>query len=346
MKMNWMNLLDLDSVSDIIGFMDENSSFCPICGNHAASSTLDGNNYIIKCGQCGEYRIGRIAIQFLENNRIEDLRQMMNLSFWLNSNPGSIINASNLERLRSLPTIPFYERAEVFLVFCGRRFPVPGTTINVEEPGKGCNIREWERGNISRKRLQGVTGAVGHEELSFIINDFLDIEKTYLSCAGAALPRLRIRSHGWSRIEEITSGNIESNLGFVAMDFDNQWDDLYKEIIDPGIREAGYIAKKVNDHEHNEYIPDEIISLIRQSKFMIADFSSGNQGVYYEAGFARGLGRTVICLCRKDCLKNIHFDTNQINHILWEEGKWDEAKKAIRSRIEATIGRGPLKPKE
>ena len=41
-------------------------------------------------------------------------------------------------------------------------------------------------------------------------------------------------------------------------------------------------------------------------------------GVYYEAGFARGLGIPVISTCREDERGKLHFDTRQYNHIFWK----------------------------
>jgi hypothetical protein len=50
---------------------------------------------------------------------------------------------------------------------------------------------------------------------------------------------------------------------------------------------------------------------------MVADFMGQRAGVYYEAGFAMGLGRKVIWCSRQDEIKNLHFDTNHKNHIPW-----------------------------
>jgi hypothetical protein len=61
---------------------------------------------------------------------------------------------------------------------------------------------------------------------------------------------------------------------------------------------------------------------------MVADFTGQLAGVYYEAGFAMGLGRTVIWCCRKDEIGKLHFDTNHKNHIDWER---------LYRRIRATI---------
>lgn len=64
--------------------------------------------------------------------------------------------------------------------------------------------------------------------------------------------------------------------------------------------------------------------------------------MYFEAGFALGLGLQVIWTCKKSELdeKKIHFDTRQYNFVTWEENKLDEFKVALQNRIEATIGRG------
>ncbi len=63
-------------------------------------------------------------------------------------------------------------------------------------------------------------------------------------------------------------------------------------------------------------------------------------GVYYEAGFASGLGIPVIYSCRRNMVDQIHFDTRQYSHILWDN--LDELRDDLRKRILARIGSGPL----
>lgn len=63
-------------------------------------------------------------------------------------------------------------------------------------------------------------------------------------------------------------------------------------------------------------------------------------GVYYEAGFARGLGIPVISTCSKDTIDDVHFDISQDNQILWETPK--ELRESLINRIAAVIGDGPL----
>ena len=81
----------------------------------------------------------------------------------------------------------------------------------------------------------------------------------------------------------------------------------------------------------------KIIAEIRQSRFLIADVTQQKAGVYYEAGFAHGLGIPVIWCVREDELNNVHFDTRQYNHILWNSEK--DLREKLETFIIATIGK-------
>ena len=66
-------------------------------------------------------------------------------------------------------------------------------------------------------------------------------------------------------------------------------------------------------------------------------------GVYYEAGFAKGLGREVVWTVKKELIdKNlVHFDTRQFNHIAWETT--EDLRKKLSQRIVATLDQGPIR---
>ena len=107
----------------------------------------------------------------------------------------------------------------------------------------------------------------------------------------------------------------------------------------------GYRAMRIDKKEHNNKIDDEIIAEIKRSKFLVADFSHGKngirRGVYYEAGFAHGLGIPVIFTCCKNDESKLHFDTRQFNHIIWKNA--EDLKKQLKDRIGATLGDSPSK---
>ncbi len=106
-----------------------------------------------------------------------------------------------------------------------------------------------------------------------------------------------------------------------------------------GIKNAGYEPDRADRGEYTNRIDDEIIARIRAAAFVVADFTGHRGGVYYEAGFAFGLGRHVIGTCRKDNMKGLHFDIRQYNTIDWETP--EELALRLQHRIEAIIGKGP-----
>ena len=126
--------------------------------------------------------------------------------------------------------------------------------------------------------------------------------------------------------------------------FDPSMDDEpFGSGIKPGITDAGYDPLRIDQKPNVNKIDDEIIAEIRRSRFLVADFTYGDNGarggVYYEAGFAHGLGLPVIFSCRNDIIDNLHFDTRQYHHIVWETP--DELRESLRNRILALIGEGP-----
>ena len=62
--------------------------------------------------------------------------------------------------------------------------------------------------------------------------------------------------------------------------------------------------------------------------------------MYYEAGFAMGIGLPVIWTCREDERKGLHFDIRQYNCIFWDTLD-DTLRDKLRYRIESVLGRGP-----
>ena len=150
---------------------------------------------------------------------------------------------------------------------------------------------------------------------------------------------------GYARLAELETANAESSKGFVAMWFDKSTDEAWEQGIQRGIEDAGYEAVRIDQKEHVNKIDDEIIAEIRRSRFVVADFTQGEDGarggVYYEAGYAHGLGIEVIFTCKEDALENVHFDTRQYNHIVWKNP--EELRQRLADRISAVIGDGPHK---
>jgi hypothetical protein len=157
-----------------------------------------------------------------------------------------------------------------------------------------------------------------------------------------------VTPRGWAHFEKLTRGaSAPENPAFVAMWFGgteekSNMDDAFHKAIQPAIAQAGYIATRVDLAEHNDWIMDKVLGDIRLAPFVVADFTANRNGVYFEAAFARGLGIPVIHTCRQDHFGQAHFDTTQLNHIVWSTPA--ELRERLYNRIRGTIGLGPHSP--
>jgi nucleoside 2-deoxyribosyltransferase len=145
---------------------------------------------------------------------------------------------------------------------------------------------------------------------------------------------VRIKTGGWRRLTELEKELPQRNQAFVAMSFHESLDPLWKNSIEPALSETNYDPFRVDRREHNEKIDDYIVAEIRRSGLLVADFTGQRNGVYFEAGFALGLGIPVIWCCKESEKEQLHFDTRQYNHILWKTP--EDLKTQLINRINAT----------
>ncbi|PZC47483.1 MAG: Nucleoside 2-deoxyribosyltransferase [Chloroflexi bacterium] len=145
----------------------------------------------------------------------------------------------------------------------------------------------------------------------------------------------RLTPEGWQRLDQLRRTQTDSDQAFVAMSFDESVREAWDASIRPALVATGYRPIRMDQVEHNEKIDDRIIAEIRRCGLVVADFTEHKHGVYFEAGFALGLGIPVIWTCRSGDEKKAHFDTRQYNHILWNDV--DELKQRLIDRIQATI---------
>jgi len=144
-----------------------------------------------------------------------------------------------------------------------------------------------------------------------------------------------LTSEAWEIIENLRPETKDSKCVFVAMWFDPSMDTFYESGIRRAVEEAGYTPVKINLVEFNGKICDEIIAEIKRCKFIISDFSGQRGGVYFEAGYAMGQGKTVIFIVKEEDVTNLHFDTRQYNHIVYNSP--EELYEKLYNRICATI---------
>jgi hypothetical protein len=184
-----------------------------------------------------------------------------------------------------------------------------------------------------------------NSEAAFFVLSALQ-ETGYISwepVTGILAHQVALTIHGYNRIAELEAERkgLDSDQAFVAMWFHPVMDVPFNDGIAPAIVAAGYTPKCVRQSVRPDDITDEIIAEIRKSRFVVADVTGQRQGVYYEAGFAKGLGLQVIWTVREDEKDKVHFDTRQYRHIIWKAP--EDLRKQLQVSIEANIPKAPKK---
>ena len=318
--------------------MNENTR-CAIWGTLASDKSNGGRDgrLVDSLRTGGRYFITGSAISRLTQL---DKRLKARLTSWLieqrrlGSQCPEITTATikDAERLRDL-TVP--KRAERLLQYVRKQTPNICSVVPFTSPGICAPAMAWSE-------------SIGMDEVKFLL-DYLE-EKGWLKGHEATdgkyvstVDRYSLTVVGYASIAELEGKHTESSQAFVAMWFHDSMSNLWEQGIKPGVEDAGYKPVRIDRQEHNNKICDEIIAEIKRSRFVVADFTQGNNGarggVYYEAGFAHGLDIPVIFTCRKDTLDKLHFDTRQYNHIVWETP--EELRQKLKMRISAIIGDGP-----
>ena len=329
---------------------------CPVC--RCPSLLVKKTDWSeIDCFRCGEYLFNLESRSALEEWNLDSEVKKAKVSGWIREHQGELLKRDAIIAQLGRKQITVGEKAAKLLGGLAAAMPVPGENSVMPIPRNADQLLdlfrdyppfqalgtddEFIRENGFALYLLGVSQSQSFGELNYLLFDYLAKAKEFLVIDEDQLG-IKISPAGWAHLDE-TERRTDSELAFVAMMFSGETDKLWAEGISKGIADAGYKPFRIDKHDHNNRIDDEIIAAIRKSKFLVADFTGNRGGVYFEAGFALGLGQQVIWLCRKDELSKVHFDTRQYNHITWEMEKLPELAQALKLRIEATIGHGAEK---
>jgi nucleoside 2-deoxyribosyltransferase len=314
--------------------MNDTRKRCPVCkldGQEILARQDGGDKVTYKCHRCGQFTVSRTAEAVVGRSA-----KSARLSGWLRERTMAGIEIPMLttmfieEVLRTLPDYKPLEKQQKLLRAIEGLTEYPGQEVIL--------IPEYET---------ALAWAENEREFEFYVKSLM--ERGFLAfinpeerAFGDPLYSLYITSHGWEYLETIQSNQLGKSQAFVAMSFDAGLRSVYDNAIAPAIEAAGYRPYRVDATAHLERIDIKIIAEIRQSRFLVADVTQQKAGVYYEAGFAYGLGIPVIWCVRKDDLHNVHFDTRQYNHVLWDTEK--ELREQLENFILATIGAHMTQP--
>ena len=307
---------------------------CPICKHELVKSEDRGERLFYECPRCGCYSMSRTAFDALGwrlNQRADAgdklsyaLYRMTKREQWVMLDSellGNIITNTELPRPQA--------QLENLIGWIGDYLPNVGATVEVTQQVLSA---------VGAKDMASVRVLLGHALQSKYIEgqftDFLD--------GGFAVHGLRLTLPGWHFYEELQRGKTSSRYAFIAMQFGRpDLDIVVNNCFRPAVAATGFELKRLDDSPSAGLIDDRLRVEIRQSRFLLADLTHHNKGAYWEAGFAEGLGKPVIYLCRKDVFEDktqgTHFDTNHHLTVVWDPADLPDAAARLKATIRATL---------
>lgn len=309
--------------------MEEEKKICPVCGTEVPSYTNHDRCLVsYRCPVCGMFQVGVFwkerchlnmnhLAAFLAHNAYDSADEFENRYYTTVSKEicnelrdegcGHPVHI-DAEIVEAWHPKSFAEKIDQILLYLHKHAPHIGQTIHFTPQALYSFLFIDRYDSVNGQYISREDDAL-EAEARFIIRCL--IQQGLIADGGklpfAAAQRFTLTPRGYARIDEIQRNTANGKNVLVAMSFKDT--EKLREAIREGIQSAGYIAIFIDEVQHNELITPELLKHIKDSKFVVVDLTHQNNGAYFEEGYAMGLGKPVIQLCKRGV--QLHFDIAQ-----------------------------------
>ena len=315
---------------------------CIICNNEFGGKCRSiahegGRREYFECDICGKYgiSIGCKNAFFSHDSQALSATQRSKISHFIklrqNNGNTTILNESSIRKLIDEPFINPIQQASKAISYFGDEI--------------------LKNGSFLKEFPIDFYALIGSPNPSFannIITDLIEIGIIKISNFSLfeggiekSLSNVSLTLHGWERYNNEKRGKFSGNYGFVAMQFnDSELENLIKTHAKPHIKKIlNYELMDVRDDMKAGVIDNLIRTQIRDSAFVVSDLTHDNRGAYWEAGFAEGVGKPVIYICKKEKFdsEKTHFDTNHSTTVLWDINEIDKFLDLLTATIRNSL---------
>lgn len=305
---------------------------CPVC----TSDCNDGGNFaqghLLTCVRCGRFLLSRSAESELPAKVNENHRLQSVLSSFIRQQQRPerppVITTHTIEALKDEALDSPAEQIDRLILWIGSNQPSPVQFAEATRYEVGARIGSYKMRPDAEDGFQWL-----HQQISS--------EGLYILDERPQSPaRFQLTMKGWDRYQSLKLRVEESRTAFMAMKFgDSELDAVIENHFRGAVELAGFKLHLLTDNQTAGLIDNQIRAAIRTAAFVIADLTHDNNGAYFEAGFAEGLGLHVIYTCKADKFRarKTHFDTNHMVTIPWDPADLHTAAKLLTSTIRATL---------
>jgi len=299
---------------------------CLICGMINPKPWGNSEPIFINCANCGRFGIYHGALTEIASLE-PDFRALLSHAVrkMQEKAESPLIDAEFIRALTKNGRLPSYrEQLERLLLWIGKTQKYPGRRINIRPRELKAEIGASEDGGV----FYAIKAAKDH---FWIAGDML---------IGGNYAEVELTINGWDKFEEIRVKSEKSKIGFMAMKFgQSPLTEIFENYFKPACIQTGFALTTIIDKPPAGLIDNRLRVEIRNAKFLVADLSHRNEGAYWEAGFAEGLGKPVIYTCDIEIFEKekTHFDTNHHHTIRWSASDPAKGAQELKDTIRATL---------
>lgn len=306
-----------------------NEYSCPICKSALQHEPRNESSDVtcFDCPRCGEFDLAGSALGELPGKIDQKPQRRALFSHRLRRMQGRkppLITSYDLESMWPDDRLPSPLQQEIdLLLFIGDRLPSGGALTSVALPF----ICAWLGTDLSLADLHWLVNVLTR-------SDWIEHAETETHIS------LKLTMEGWRKYSELKRQQVDSRVGFMALKFgDPELDNVVTKFFKPAVADTGFTLRGLTDGQPAGLIDNQLRAALVGARFVVADLSHGNNGAYWEAGFAEGLGRPVIYTCKKEAWdkQRTHFDTNHMTTIIWDPANLEKAGADLAATIRNTF---------
>lgn len=310
-------------------------TLCPVCRMQLMSEprSSGGDRREFFCHNCGPFELSgsaEVALTKQDFSRSERAR----VAFGIRRSGSGVVTTYAIEAFISNLKLPDAGMLlDNLLLHLSHELEAPGEPHELWAPAL--------RASLGALTSAGVQWAIEQAVLAKLVQG--TAAKTMGGPDEYRLLAATLTLAGWARVSDLLQSAKGSRKAFMAMKFgDSTLDAVFLDHFKPAIRATGFELLRLDEEPRAGLIDDRLRLELRTSRFVIADLTHGNNGAYWEAGFAEGVGRPVIYTCRNDVFNDTatrpHFDANHYLTVIWDPANPAAAADQLKTIVRVTLG--------
>ena len=191
--------------------------------------------------------------------------------------------------------------------------------------------------NLQGCRPYGVEVGLEGQRLTLSVDGIKVLD--YILTAPLSREQLGIYAHGGGPIKfSSVEVSTQAYSAFVVMQFTEQFNELYNEVIKPVCEGLAINAYRASDIYRPGVILQDILQGLDESYVVIADVTPANPNVFYELGYSHALKKPVILLAERGT--NLPFDISGYRVIFYDNtiGGKSAVEADLRRHLTSILG--------